>query len=46
MLATTVPKGIKLEFFVRVNNVVVIQLQDDCMFLNYKITTTFIMVSS
>ena len=37
MLATTVPKGIKLEVFVRVDNVVVIKLQDNCKFWNYKI---------
>ena len=29
MLTTTVPKGIKLEVFVRVDNVVVIKLQDN-----------------
>ena len=32
MLATTVPKGIKLEDFVRVDNVVIIKLQDNCKF--------------
>ena len=32
MLATIVPKGIKLEVFVRVDNVVVINLQDNCKF--------------
>ena len=30
MLATTVPKGIKLEVVVRVDYVVVIKLQDNC----------------
>ena len=32
MLATTVTKGIKLDVFVRVDNVQVIKLQDNCKF--------------
>ena len=41
MLTTTVPKGIKLEVFVHVDNVVVIKLQDNCKFWNYKISCSF-----
>ena len=44
MLTTSVPKGIKLEAFARVDNVVVIKLQDNCKFRNHKITTRFIVV--
>ena len=32
MLTTTVPKGIKLEVFVCVDNVVVMKLQEFCKF--------------
>ena len=44
ILTTTVPKGIKPGVFVRVDNVAVIKLEDNCKFWNYKITTRFLVV--
>ena len=46
MLTTTVPKGIQLEAFARVDTVVVIKLQDNCEFQNHKITTRFLVWTS
>ena len=46
MLTTTVPKGIQLEAFARVDTVVVIKLQDNCKFRNHKITTRFLVWTS
>ena len=44
MLTTTVPKGIQLEAFARVDTVVVIKLQDNRVLKLHKTTTIFLAV--